>query len=106
MLYEVITVVAFFDSTPIRKKNKLMGLTIYKIKELNYLIERHDITHVVFAKRDTTEKEKEYIAGICMQHDIQMLTIPDSWLEGNMNTNDLKELNVEDVLNRKRNNFV
>lgn len=92
---------AFFDSSPIGKKNKLMGLTIYEIKNLKTLLSKYDITHVVFAKRDITDKEKEYIAGICIQEDIKMLTIPDSWLEGNISNSDIKEVKLEDVLNRK-----
>lgn len=92
---------AFFDSSPIGKKNKLMGLTIYEIKNLKFLLSKYDITHVVFAKRDITDKEKEYIAGICIQEDIKMLTIPDSWLEGNISSSEIKEVKLEDVLNRQ-----
>ena len=92
---------AFFDSSPISKKNKLMGLTIYELKNFKSLLSKYDITHVVFAKRDITDKEKEYIAGICIQEDIKMLTIPDSWLEGNISNSDIKEVKIEDVLNRK-----
>jgi FlaA1/EpsC-like NDP-sugar epimerase len=92
---------AFFDSAPTSKKNKLMGLTIYEIKELKNLIAKYDITHVVFAKRDITPKEKEYIAGICMQFEIKMLTIPDSWLEGNISTSEIQEVKIEDILNRE-----
>jgi FlaA1/EpsC-like NDP-sugar epimerase len=92
---------AFFDSSPIGKKNKLMGLTIHEIKDLRNLLHKHNITHIVFAKRDITEKEREYVAGICMQRDIKMLTIPDSWLEGNISTNEIREVKIEDVLNRK-----
>ncbi len=92
---------AFFDSSPIGKKNKLMGLTIHEIKSLKSLLNKYDITHVVFAKRDITDKEKEYIAGICIQDDIKMLTIPDSWLEGNISSSEIKEVKIEDILNRK-----
>lgn len=92
---------AFIDSSPSHKKNKLMGLTIYEIKELKNLIAKYDISHVVFAKRDITPKEKEYIAGICMQLEIKMLTIPDSWLEGNISNSDIKEVKIEDILNRE-----
>jgi FlaA1/EpsC-like NDP-sugar epimerase len=92
---------AFFDSSPLSKKNKLMGLTIHEIKSLKALINKYDISHVVFAKRDVTEKEKEYIASICMHQDIKMLTIPDSWLEGNISSSEIKEVKIEDVLNRK-----
>lgn len=94
-------VLGFFDTAPIGKKNKLMGLTIYDLKSLKTLLIKYDITHIVFAKRDITEKEKEYIAGICIKEEIKMMTIPDSWLEGNISNSEIKEVNVEDILNRK-----
>ncbi len=92
---------AFFDSSPIGKKNKLTGLTIYELKNLKSLLSKYDITHIVFAKRDIIDKEKEYIAGICIQENIKMLTIPDSWLEGNISISEIKEVKLEDVLNRQ-----
>jgi FlaA1/EpsC-like NDP-sugar epimerase len=92
---------AFFDSAPLGKKNKLMGLDIYPLKEFPYLIDKYSISHVVFASRDITEKEKEYIAGICIQNEIKTLTIPDSWLQGNISSHDIREVNIEDILNRK-----
>ncbi|MBN1339225.1 MAG: hypothetical protein JXA03_07875, partial [Bacteroidales bacterium] len=60
---------AFFDSQPRRKKNKLMGLAIHHISDLQNLITKYKITHVVFADRNTSDDEKEYIAEICIQQD-------------------------------------
>ena len=94
-------VTGFIDTPKSSKKNKLMGLTIYDIRELKNLIAKHSITHVIFAKRDITVKEKEYIAGICMQQDIKIMTVPDSWLEGDLNNSEIKEVKIEDVLNRE-----
>lgn len=94
-------VLGFIDTAKSSKKNKLMGLTIYDIRQLKNLIAKHSITHVIFAKRDITVKEKEYIAGICMQRDIKIMTVPDSWLEGNLNNTEIREVKIEDVLNRE-----
>ncbi len=94
-------VMAFFDAAPLHKKNKLMGLTVYDVNQLETLIQKYNITHLVFAKREDIQEQKEYIAGICNQNDIKMLTVPDSWMEGNINQNQLKEVNLEDILNRK-----
>lgn len=92
---------AFFDSQPRRKKNKLMGLLIHPISDLQNLINKYKVTHVVFANRTATEEDKEYIAEICSQREVKMLTIPEAWLHGNISSNDIKEVNVEDVLNRE-----
>ncbi|MBN1952638.1 MAG: polysaccharide biosynthesis protein, partial [Bacteroidales bacterium] len=37
----------------------------------------------------------------CIQQDIKMLTIPDAWLHGNISSHDIREVNVEDLLNRE-----
>jgi FlaA1/EpsC-like NDP-sugar epimerase len=92
---------AFIDSVDHGKKNKLMGLTIFDIKQIKNLIDKFSITHVVFAKENIGENEREYIAGICMRQEVKMLTIPDSWLDGNLSKNEIKEVKIEDILNRK-----
>ncbi|MCG8701229.1 MAG: polysaccharide biosynthesis protein [Bacteroidales bacterium] len=91
--------IAYVDSRSIRKY-RLGGLQIHSFKDVENLIEKHRISHVVFAKKDIIKEEKEYIARICKKYKVKMLSAPDIWLTGSIDVNDIREVNMEELLQR------
>ena len=92
--------IAFVDSKPI-KKNRLSGLPLYSLEDFEFLLEKHGISHVVFAKKDILPSEKDYIARICQKADIIMLSAPDIWLNGNISSQNMYEVDADELLNRE-----
>ena len=95
-------VVAFLDIGKNNKKKKLLGITIFSFREFGKLLDKHDLTHLIFAKSNLKNTDRETIAQICIAHDIKMLTVPDihSWIDGELNVTQIREVKIEDLLQR------
>jgi FlaA1/EpsC-like NDP-sugar epimerase len=93
--------IAFVDSMVSSKKKKLAGLNIYRLEELQFLIEKYSISRLIIAKEDISRKDKELIGILSAKYKIKMLTAPDLWnipATGNL---DIKEINMDELLERK-----
>ena len=93
--------VAFVDSKISKKKKKLAGLTIYRLDDLQYLIEKYNITRLIIAKEDISQKEKELVGTLASKYKVKMMTAPDLWnipASGNL---DIKEIDMDELLERK-----
>lgn len=93
--------IAFVDSMVSSKKKKLAGLSIYRLEELQFLIEKYSISRLIIAKEDISRKDKELIGILSAKYKIKMLTAPDLWnipATGNL---DIKEINMDELLERK-----
>jgi FlaA1/EpsC-like NDP-sugar epimerase len=93
--------IAFVDSKISQKKKKLAGLSIYRLEDLQYLIEKYNITRLVIAKPDIDNSEKQFIGKLAQLYKIKMLTAPDLWnipASGNV---DIREINMDELLDRK-----
>lgn len=93
--------VAFADSRVSDKKKRLSGLNIYRLDELQYLVERFDVSHFVIAKRDLNREEKELIGKISDKYSITMLTAPDLWHSENTGSLNMEEIDMEELLERE-----
>ncbi len=93
--------IAFIDSKVSRKKKKLAGLTIYRIDELQYLIEKYNITRLIIAKEDISRKDKEFIGTLAGKYKIKMMTAPDLWNIPSSGNLDIKEIDMDELLERK-----
>lgn len=91
----------FIDSAPLPKKSRLAGLPIFSIDILTILFEKYNISHLIFAKRDLIKSEKEQIGKLCKEYGIKMLTAPEIWLSGNVNSYEIREVNIEELLDRE-----
>lgn len=93
--------VAFADSRVSNKKKRLSGLSIYRLDELQYLVEKFNVTNFIIAKRDLSIEEKELIGNISKKYSITMLTAPDLWNTQNTGSLNIEEINMEELLERE-----
>lgn len=93
--------IAFADTRVTSKKKKLAGLSIYRIDELLFLIEKYNISRLIIAKPDITTAEKEFIGTLANKYKVKMLTAPDLWnipATGNLS---IEEIDMDELLDRK-----
>ena len=93
--------VAFVDTRVSSKKKKLAGLTIYRISELQFLIEKYNVSRLIIAKTDITRDEKEFVGTLAEKYKVKMLTAPDLWNIPKTGNLDIKEINMDELLERK-----
>lgn len=93
--------IAFVDSKVSSKKKKLAGISIYRLDELQFLIEKYSISRLIIAKEDISRKEKELVGVLAAKYKIKMLTAPDLWNIPSTGNLDIKEINMDELLERK-----
>ena len=96
-------IVAFVDDD-IRKVGKTIdGVKILDAKELKLLIANREIDELIFASFSIPIDIKNEIVDACLAYDVVVLNIPPSnvWIDGKLQTSQIQNLNIEDLLNRK-----
>lgn len=93
-------VIAFVDSSVPLKKNRLAGLPIHRLEELEFLIVRHRVSTIILAKEGMLESNKEYIATLCKNYQTKMLHAPETWMSSDSTKIEMKEVNIEELLTR------
>lgn len=93
--------IAFIDTRVTSKKKKLAGLSIYRIEELQFLIEKFNISRLIIAKPDISSEEKEFIGKLTEKYKVKMLTAPDLWNIPSTGNLSIEEIDMDELLNRK-----
>ncbi len=95
-------IVAFIDNTNNNVGNKVEGINVKGIDELEQLIENKNIKSVILAEKNISSATKNQVADICFKYGIDLLTLPSvhNWINGELNKNQIKEIKIEDLLER------
>ncbi len=96
-------VTAFIDPSDTNIRNKLDGIDIFHINKLTYLIDKNKITSVVFAHQQSSSTLTNNVTDICLGKGVKVLTVPAAsrWINGELSANQLKEIRIEDLLERE-----
>ena len=95
-------VVAFLDDNDRMTGKAIDSIKIYHPSELKTLAADGKITDVLLAA-DISIERKNTIVDFCLENDIKVLTLPPAvtWLNGNVNTKQIHNINIEELLERK-----
>lgn len=95
-------VVAFIDNNNSKVGKTLEGAAIYHPDHLASLLEKNTIDKLIIAKEKIDAIEKQDIIERCLQLNIKVLSVPDvnTWINGELSFNQIKEINIEDLLER------
>lgn len=95
-------VVAFIDENNDNFGKRLEGITIYPPEHLGTLHEKYQLDKLIIAKADISSEEKQAVIDLGLEHNIQVLSVPeiDTWINGELSFNQIKEINIEDLLER------
>jgi FlaA1/EpsC-like NDP-sugar epimerase len=97
------SIIAFVDDD-VRKVGKTIdGVKIWNAENLEELIVKHELDEIIFASYSIPTERKNQIVDICLENDINILNIPppEVWARGNVQTSQIQNINIEDLLNRK-----
>jgi FlaA1/EpsC-like NDP-sugar epimerase len=95
-------VVAFVDSTNTHAGKKIDGLNVYDTNNLETLLEKHNIKALILAEKDIPSDLKTEVIDTCLQLNIKILSLPsvNDWINGELSVNQIKEIKIEDLLER------
>lgn len=87
-----------------RKVGKIIqGTPIYSGSELSILLTHLKIEELIIAVNELPIERKNEIVDICLACDVKVRTVPqvDQWVKGELSLNQIKEINIEDLLGRE-----
>jgi len=95
-------VLAFLDINHANIGKTLEGVTIYHPQFLDSLAKKNDIEKLIIAKENIDSEEKQSIIEQSLKNNIKVLTLPDvnTWINGELSFNQIKEIKIEDLLER------
>ncbi|MBL7924304.1 MAG: polysaccharide biosynthesis protein [Bacteroidia bacterium] len=96
-------VVGFIDDDPKKAGKKLEGIGIHPASQLENLLEKRDIKHLIIAIQNISAERKQYIVESCLSHNIRVLNVPPvkSWINGELSFKQIRKVNIEDLLGRE-----
>lgn len=95
-------VMAFIDDDE-RKSGKVIdGIKIFHPKELKSFIVGDKINDLLIAGNIAPERKND-IVDFCLENGIKVLTLPNvpNWINGHINTQQIHQINIEDLLERE-----
>lgn len=98
-----MTLVAFIDDD-VRKSNKAIdGIKIYHTSLTRSLLTKYAIDDLLIATPNLNSEQKNQIVDLCLESKVKVLTLPpmDSWINGQISTQQIHKIEIEDLLERE-----
>lgn len=98
------TIIAFVDDDERKIGKTIDGIKIIDAANLENLIREHEVDEIIFASYTIPTERKNQIVDVCLEYDVIVLNIPpsDVWIGGKLHQNQIQNINIEDLLNRKQ----
>jgi FlaA1/EpsC-like NDP-sugar epimerase len=96
-------VVGFIDDDPSKINKEIEQIKVYDIDRLDKLKSKHNVDKLIIMNHHLDEEAKKTALEKCLALGIQVLTVPpsDQWIYGKLNLQQIQDLKIEDLLQRK-----
>lgn len=96
-------VVGFVDSDASKINKEIEQTKVYDIDRLDKLKDKHKVDKLIIMNHHLDEETKKTALEKCLTLGIQVLTVPpsDQWIYGKLNLQQIQDLKIEDLLQRK-----
>lgn len=93
---------AFIDTDARSEGKTLMGIMVYKPDSLDRLLAEGDVDCLIIAQKLIRQDERRKVIDLCMEHKVKIKEIPEpqDMLEGSFSLSQLRNINIEDLLQR------
>ena len=97
-------VIGFLDDDPQFHRQIILGQTVYDPLKIKRLINKISIDLVLLALPSITRQKRNQIINILNKHKISVKTLPSikDIVDGKISVSDIKDLTIEDLLNREQ----
>ncbi|MCK5846929.1 MAG: polysaccharide biosynthesis protein [Bacteroidales bacterium] len=104
---DTVDVKAFIDDSSSKQGRKLMGVKVYKPFALEDLLEESHIDKLIISAQTVSVERKNLLAEICLKHKTKIQYVPpvSNWINGELSTNQIKDINILELLERSEINL-
>lgn len=97
-----MNIVAILDDNPAVLNKHVDGVRVYNPSKLDEILDSKKVHSAIFAIKNIDPTRRKEIAESFIERDIKVLKVPfrANWSEGNFNVNELKDIQIEDLLDR------
>ncbi len=99
-----VKVVSFLESDS-RKAGKILnGIRIYNVdSEFKEIVDRYHVKELILSESNLSFEKKNHIVDLCLKYNISVRSIPpaEKWIRGELSYNQIKSINIEDLLGRE-----
>ncbi len=95
-------VIAFIDDDLNKQNKKIEGINVYDLTELERIILDSEASTIIISPSNLSIQRKNDIVDLGLFYNLKVLNLPPAsqWINGNLSFNQLKTLNIEDLLER------
>jgi FlaA1/EpsC-like NDP-sugar epimerase len=95
-------VVGFIDHHSKLKGSKIDSVRVYHLNNLKKILEEKKVSVMIISDKGVSVTRKNYVIETCLSRDVEVKTIPNvtAWINGEFNLNQLKNIRIEDLLER------
>ncbi|MEN8839084.1 MAG: nucleoside-diphosphate sugar epimerase/dehydratase [Flavobacteriales bacterium] len=96
-------VVAFVDDNPKMAGNTLLGIKVYHTSKLEEIVKKQEVKSLLVAFQSPDIDKKNRLLDTALNLSLEILNTPrvENWIDGRLNVNQIKKINIEDLLGRK-----
>lgn len=96
-------IAGFIDSDMDRVGKRIEQVKVYNFYAISDLKEKHNISEMIVISNSLNKYASRQAMEECMELGIKVLTVPpaDQWLNGQLKQNQIKDLKIEDLLQRE-----
>jgi FlaA1/EpsC-like NDP-sugar epimerase len=96
-------IVGFIDNDLDRVGKQIEQIKVYNFYAISDLKEKHNVAEMVIVSTDLSRYASRQAMEECMELGIKVSTVPpaDQWLNGQLKQNQIKDLKIEDLLQRE-----
>lgn len=94
----------FLDDDPSKKGKYIEGVKVYgSLEELDTIINLKSPTGLIISTLSISQERRKEVIEASIDKELHVFTIPpvNQWVSGELNTNEIREINIEDLLGRK-----
>ena len=99
-----VQMVLFLEDDQRKVGKNLDGIKIFSSVQLEYLLKNHLIDELIIATTKLPSKRKNEIVDFCLDHKIEVFTVPPlkNWINGQLSSKQLQNVKIEDLLEREQ----
>jgi len=96
-------IVGFIDDDPSKVNKEIEQVKVYNIGKLDKLKDKYNVDKLIIMNHHLDDEAKKNTLEKCLTLGIQVLTVPpsDQWIYGKLNLQQIQDLKIEDLLQRK-----
>jgi len=96
-------IAGFIDNDQDRVGKQIEQLQVYDFYAISDLKEKHNVAEMIIISNDLSKYASRQAMEECMELGIKVSTVPpaDKWLNGQLKQNQIKDLKIEDLLQRE-----